>query len=150
MVIGDDTGFSDPSFIPAVSDIAQGVMNRSAWAIGKPGSTTDKINAMYKAKTGRDLDDTSARNMQAFLALADAINRAGSIDPDKIRDALTKTDLKPDQLMMGYQGIKYDETGQNILASTYLIQLRGKSYNMVWPEKAATDKLQWPFGGALQ
>ena len=37
MVIGDDTGFSDPSFIPAVADIAQGAMNRSAWDIGKPG-----------------------------------------------------------------------------------------------------------------
>ena len=150
MIIGDDAGFADPSFVPAVSDIAQGVMNRSSWAIGKPGSTTDKINAMYKAKTGRDLDDTSARNLQAFLALADAINRAGSTDPDKIRDALAKTDLKPDQLMIGYQGIKYDETGQNTLASTYLIQLQGKSYNMVWPAQAATDKLQWPFGGAAQ
>jgi branched-chain amino acid transport system substrate-binding protein len=150
MIIGDDAGFADPSFVPAVSDIAQGVMNRSSWAIGKPGSTTDKINAMYKAKTGRDLDDTSARNLQAFLALADAINRAGSTDPDQIRDALAKTDLKPDQLMIGYQGIKYDETGQNTLASTYLIQLQGKSYNMVWPAQAATDKLQWPFGGAAQ
>ena len=67
MIIGDDTGFSDPSFIPAVNDIAQGVMNRSAWAVGKPGSNTAKINDMYKAKTGRDLDDTSARNMQGFL-----------------------------------------------------------------------------------
>ena len=38
MVLGDDSGFSDPSFIPAVGDIAQGVMNRSAWDIGKPGS----------------------------------------------------------------------------------------------------------------
>ena len=37
MILGDDSGFSDPSFIPAVEDIAQGVMNRSAWAIGKPG-----------------------------------------------------------------------------------------------------------------
>ena len=37
MVIGDDCGFSDPSFVPAVVDIAQGVMNRSAWDIGKPG-----------------------------------------------------------------------------------------------------------------
>ena len=81
---------------------------------------------MYKAKTGRDLDDTSARNMQSFFALADAINRAGSTDPEKIRDALTKTDLKPDQLMMGYNGVKFDETGQNVLASTYLIQLKGK------------------------
>lgn len=150
MVIGDDTGFSDPSFIPAVADIAQGAMNRSAWDIGKPGSTTYKINEMYKAKTGRDLDDTSARNMQSFFALADAINRAGSIDPEKIRVALTKTDLKPDQLMMGYQGVKFDNTGQNILASTYLIQLQGKKYELVWPGMAATAKLQWPMSGTAK
>jgi branched-chain amino acid transport system substrate-binding protein len=147
MVIGDDTGFSDPSFIPAVADIAQGAMNRSAWAIGKPGSVTAKINEMYKAKTGRDLDDTSARNMQSFFALADALNRAGSTDPEKIRVALTQTDLKPDQLMMGYQGVKFDKTGQNILAATYLIQLHGKKYELVWPDKAATAKLQWPMAG---
>jgi len=150
MVIGDDTGFSDPSFIPAVSDIAQGAMNRSAWDIGKPGSTTYKINEMYKAKTGRDLDDTSARNMQSFFALADAINRAGSTDPEKIRDALTKTDLKPDQLMMGYQGVKYDDTGQNVLAATYLIQLHGQQYELVWPQTAANGKLQWPMAGWVQ
>jgi branched-chain amino acid transport system substrate-binding protein len=88
--------------------------------------------------------------MEGFFVLADAINRAGSTDPAAIQKALIATDIKPDQLMMGYQGIKYDETGQNILASTYLIQLHGKSYNMVWPEQAATDKLQWPFGGAAQ
>lgn len=150
MVIGDDSGFSDPSFVPAVFEVAQGVMNRSAWAIGKPGSPTEKINAMYKAKTGRDLDDTSARNMQSFFALADAINRAGSTDPEKIRVALTQTDLKPDQLMMGYQGVKFDQTGQNILAATYLIQLHGKDYKLVWPENAADAKLQWPMAGAVK
>jgi branched-chain amino acid transport system substrate-binding protein len=148
MVLGDDSGFSDPSFVPAIADIGQGLMNRSAWDIGKPGSTTYKINEMYKAKTGRDLDDTSGRNMQGFLALADAIDRAGSTDPDKIRDALAATDLKPDQLMMGYQGIKYDNTGQNILAATYLIQLHGNKYELVWPETAATSKLQWPMDGS--
>jgi branched-chain amino acid transport system substrate-binding protein len=147
MVLGDDSGFSDPSFVPAIADIGQGLMNRSAWDVGKPGSITAKINDMYKAKTGRDLDDTSGRNMQGFLALAEAIDRAGSADPDKIRDALTKTDLKLDQLMMGYQGIKYDNTGQNILASTYLIQLHGNRYELVWPESAAISKLQWPMGG---
>jgi branched-chain amino acid transport system substrate-binding protein len=150
MVIGDDSGFSDPSFIPAVADVAQGVMNRSAWVIGKAGSTTYKLNEMYKAKTGRDLDDTSARNMQSFFALVDAINRAGSTDPEKIRVALTQTDLKPNQLMMGYQGVKFDQTGQNILAATYLIQLHGKNYDLVWPENAADAKLQWPMAGAVK
>ena len=147
MVIGDDTGFSDPSFIPAVYDVAQGAMNRSAWAIGKPDSVTYKINEMFKAKTGRDLDDTSARNMQSFFALADALNRAGSTDPEKIRVALTETDLKPDQLMMGYQGVKFDKTGQNILAATYLIQLQGKKYELVWPHAQAEAKLEWPMSG---
>jgi branched-chain amino acid transport system substrate-binding protein len=147
MVIGDDTGFSDPSFIPAVADIAQGAMNRSAWDIGKPGSTTSKINEMYRAKTGRDLDDTSARNMQSFFALADAINRSGSTDPEKIRVALSQTDLKPEQLMMGYNGVKFDETGQNVLASTYLIQLKDKAYQLVWPDRTATAKLDWPMKG---
>jgi branched-chain amino acid transport system substrate-binding protein len=150
MVIGDDTGFSDPSFIPAVAEVAQGAMNRSAWDIGKPGSTTYKINEMYKAKTGPDLDDTSARNMQSFFALADALNRAGTTDPEKIRDALTKTDLKPEQLMMGYDGVKFDDTGQNILASTYLIQLKDKAYQLVWPDKAAAAKLDWPMKGWKQ
>src|SRR3954454_11732622 len=104
MVLGDDSGFSDPSFVPAIADIGQGLMNRSAWDIGKPGTTTSKINDIYKTKTGRDLDDTSGRNMQGMLVLADALNRAASTAPDKIIGALKATDLKPEQLMMGYRG----------------------------------------------
>ena len=150
MIIGDDSGFSDPSFIPAVGDIAQGAMNRSAWDIGKPGSNTYKINEMFKKKTGRDLDDTSGRSMQAMLVLADAINRAGSTDPAKIQAALRATDLKPDQLMMGFHGVKFDNTGQNILAATYLVQLQGKEYKAVWPAKSAAAKLEWPMRGWKQ
>jgi branched-chain amino acid transport system substrate-binding protein len=147
MIIGDDSGFSDPSFIPAVADIAQGVMDRSAWDIGKPGSVTYAINELYKKKTGRDLDDTSGRNMQAFFVLADAINRAGSTDPAKIQQALQQTDLKPAQLMMGYHGVKFDATGQNTEAATYLIQLQGKAYKAVWPAEDATAEIQWPMKG---
>jgi branched-chain amino acid transport system substrate-binding protein len=147
MIIGDDAGFSDPSFLPSVGEIAQGVMNRSAWDSGKPGSNAAKINAMFKAKTGRELDDTSARWLQGFLVLADAINRAGSTEPAKIQQALQATDLKPDQLMIGYRGVKFDPTGQNTLAATYLIQLHAKDYKAVWPAERATVPLIWPMTG---
>ena len=147
VVIGDDSGFSDPAFIKNVGTISQGAINRSAWDIGKPGSVTAKINDLFKAKTGYDLDDTSGRNMQAMFVLADAINRAGSGKSDAIRDALKATDLKPDQLMMGYKGVKFDDTGQNTLAATYLIQLQGDQYVAVWPAKSATAKLQIPYKG---
>jgi branched-chain amino acid transport system substrate-binding protein len=147
IIIGDDAGFSDPTFIPNVGDLAQGAVNRSAFDIGKPGSSSYIINQMFKAKYGRDLDDTSARWMQGFLVLAEAINRAGSTDPAKIQAALQATDLKPDQLMIGYRGVKFDDTGQNTLSATYLIQLQGKQYVSVWPEDRATAKLVWPMKG---
>ncbi len=147
LIIGDDAGFSDPAFIPNVGDLAQGAVNRSAFDIGKPGSNSYIINAMFRKKYGRDLDDTSARWMQGFFVLAEAINRAGSTDPEKIQAALKATNLTADQLMIGYRGVKFDETGQNVLSSTYLIQLQGKDYVSVWPEDRATAKLQYPMKG---
>jgi len=147
VIIGDDSGFSDPAFIPNAGDLAQGAINRSAFDIGKPGSTSFIVNQMFKAKYGRDLDDTSARWMQGFFVLADAINRAGSTEPEKIQTALKATDLKPDQLIMGYNGVKFDATGQNILSATYLIQLHGKQYVSVWPQDRATAKLELPMKG---
>ena len=94
IIIGDDFGFSDPSFIPSVGDLAQGVLNRSAFDIGKPGSNSFIVNKLFHDKYGRDLDDTSARWMQGLFVLADAIIGAGSTDAEKIREALNETDLK--------------------------------------------------------
>jgi len=147
ILIGDDAGFSDPSFIPNVGDLAQGAVNRSAWDVGKPGSNSYIINRMFKAKYGRELDDTSARWMQGFFTLADAINRAGSTEPARIQAALKATDLKPAQLMIGYHGVKFDPTGQNTLSATYLIQLQGKQYVSVWPADRATARFEWPMKG---
>jgi branched-chain amino acid transport system substrate-binding protein len=147
MVIGDDSGFSDPAFIKAVGNLAQGVVNRSAWDVGPKDSTTWRINEMFKAKTGHEMDDTSGRDMEATFVLLDAINRAGSTKPEAIQKALQETDLKPDQLMMGYKGVKFDKTGQNTLAATYLIQLFGNDYIAVWPANKAQHALQYPFKG---
>ena len=147
LVIADDAGFSDPAFITAVGDISQGIVNRSAWDVGPKDSATWHINEMFKAKTGQVMDDTSARGMQGMLVLADAINRAGSTKPEAIQKALQETDLKSDQLIMGFKGVKFDATGQNILAATYLIQLFGTDYIAVWPPKSAQHALEYPFKG---
>ncbi len=124
------------------------MLNRSAWDIGKPGSPTNKINELFKAKTGYDMDDTSARNMQAFFVLADAINRAGSTAPEAIQKAL-QTDRS--QARPAHDGLSAASSstrpGRTPAAATYLIQLQGKDYVAVWPEKSATAKLIDPFKG---
>jgi branched-chain amino acid transport system substrate-binding protein len=147
IVIGDDSGFSDASFLKTVGPIAQGAINRSAWSIGKPDSATFLINEMYKQKTGYDLDDTAGRAMQGFFTLVDAIDRAGSTEPAQIQAALKATDLKPEQLMMGYKGVKFDEKGNNVLAAALLIQIQGDNYVAVWPQDSAVAPLQLPYQG---
>ena len=152
VLIGDDSGFSDPSFIKTVGKISQGVFNRSSWSVGAPGSPTFLINEMYKKKSGGDdLDDTSARQMQGFFVLCDAIDRAGSTDPAKIQAALKAADLKPDQLIMGYKGVKFDDKGQNILASGLVIQLQdGEHYVPVWPKDKAVTAPALPYKGCYR
>jgi branched-chain amino acid transport system substrate-binding protein len=148
LMIGDDSGFSDPSFVAAAGPIVQGVFNRSSWTVGAPGSTTYLVNEMYKKKSGVDLDDTTARIMQGFMVLVDAINRAGSTEPAKIQAALRATDLKPEQLIMGFKGVKFDDKGQNILASALVIQLQdGVHYVPVWPKENAAAAPALPYKG---
>jgi branched-chain amino acid transport system substrate-binding protein len=148
MLLADDAGYSDPSFIKAVGKLSQGAFNRSSWSVGAPGSPTAIIADLYKKKSGDDMDDTAGRQMQGFFVLVDAIDRAGSTDPAKIQAALKATDLKPNQLMMGYKGVKFDDKGQNVLASGIIIQLQdGENYSAVWPKASAEKAPMLPYKG---
>ena len=149
MMIADNSGYSDPSTLKAVGKQIQGIFNRSSFAIGTAGSPTFLINEIYKKKSGGDdLDDTAARQMLGFFVLVDAIDRAGSTEPAKIQAALKATDLKPDQLIMGYKGVKFDEKGQNVLAAGLVIQLQdGVNYTPVWPKNLAKAEPVFPYKG---
>ena len=148
IMIADNAGFNDPAFVKSMSSLVEGLVNRSTFAGGKPGSVPALFNELYKKKTGGDdLDDVSARGLQGFLVMADAINRAGSTDPAKIRDALKATDLKADQMVTGYDGVKFDDKGQNVLASSLVTQMRGGKYVAIWPKARATDQVVLPYKG---
>ena len=147
ILIADNAGFNDPSFVKSSGSIVEGLINRSSFAPGKPGSVSAIINEMSKKKTGNDLDDPSARALQGLLVMADAINRAGSTDPAKIQAALKATDLKANQVVTGYNGVKFDEKGQNILASSLITQMQGGQYVPVWPKDKASGEIRMPYKG---
>ena len=147
IMIADNAGFNDPSFVNSSGALVEGLVNRSSFAVGKPGSVSDIVNEMYKKKTGNDLDDPSARAMQGLLVMAEAINRAGATDPAKIQAALKATDLKASQVVTGYNGVKFDEKGQNTLASSLITQMHGGKYVPVWPKDKAAADLRLPYKG---
>ena len=106
------------------------------------------FNELYKKKSGGDdLDDVSVRGLQGFLVLADAINRAGSTDPAKIQAALKATNLPAEQMAAGYDGVKFDDKGQNILASSAVTQMRGGQYLSIFPKARATTEVILPYKG---
>jgi branched-chain amino acid transport system substrate-binding protein len=147
ILIADNAGFNDPSFVKASGAIVDGLINRSSFAPGKAGSISAIVNEMNKKKTGNDLDDPSARALQGLLVMADAINRAGSTDPAKIQAALKATDLKASQVVTGYNGVKFDAKGQNVLASSLITQMQGGHYVPVWPKEKAAGDIHMPYKG---
>jgi len=80
-----------------------------------------------------------------MLVLADAINRAKSLDPEAIRQALLATNIPGEQTIMPWQGVKFDEkTHQNIYAQGVNLQIIGGQYYTVWPFDLATREIVWP------
>jgi branched-chain amino acid transport system substrate-binding protein len=147
IMIADDSGFNDPSFVKTSGALVDGLINRSSFAVGKPGSMSALVSDLYKKKTGVEMDDVSGRVIQGFFTLVDAINRAGSTDPAKIRDALKATDLKANQVVTGYKGVKFDAKGQNVLASSLITQMRDGAYVPVWPKDRAVTDVKLPYKG---
>jgi branched-chain amino acid transport system substrate-binding protein len=148
IMIADDAGFNDPKYIKEMGSQVEGLISRTSFAAGKPGSVAAIFDELYKKKTGGDgLEDVSGRGLQGMLVLLDAINRAGSTEPAKIQAALKATDLKVEQMAAGYRGVKFDDKGQNTLASSIVTQMKGGQYVAVWPKANATADIVLPYKG---
>ncbi len=141
LLLANDAGFIDSAFIQQAGPQAQGVLTRDVWAtdIAASRPMLKRLNDMYRARAGKDLNGNNARSMTGVLVLADAINRAGSTDPEAIRKALADTNLGEDQVAMPWAGVKFDAEGQNTKGSGLILQLEGPGYQTVWPERYKHD-----------
>jgi len=142
-----DAGYIDPSFVEGLGRDIDGICSHESFSLDlaahKP--MVREINDLFKKRSGRDLNGASARCLMGFLILCDAINRAGSTNPEAIREALIKTNLPADQLITPWRGVKFDETGQNILGESIVIQFQGGKPRLVWPFEQASKEIIFPF-----
>ncbi|MBA7533240.1 hypothetical protein ES705_25475 [subsurface metagenome] len=101
------------------------------------------VDGIYKKiSNGKGLDGVVMGELEATLVLADAINRAGSVESNKIIEALKETDIQWDIDVGG--GVKFTEEGQNERASVIISQIVGGEYKTVLPLDEATTDLIWP------
>lgn len=146
-ILAMDAGHVASEFVPALGKDAEGILSREVWALGLQAKKpiVGRVNEMFHKRMGYDMDGTSARSFVGFLVLCEAINRAGSTEPEKIRAALEATDLPGDQLIMPWQGVKFDpKTHQNTKGSGILVQIQDGKYVVVFPFELAAAEVHWP------
>jgi branched-chain amino acid transport system substrate-binding protein len=110
--------WATPDFMKLTGDASEGIYAAVPYA---STMTTPKNKAFVAAYTDRYHEAPgkySAAGYNAISILAEAISRAGSTDPEKLRDALAKTDYE------GPNGhFQFDSKGQANGFSVVLVQL---------------------------
>ena len=84
-------GSNSPKLGEIAGAAADGLIVGSPWFIAKQDSVNEKFVAAFRAKYNRDPDQFAAQAYDCMYILADALNRAGAPDPEKIREALMGT-----------------------------------------------------------
>jgi branched-chain amino acid transport system substrate-binding protein len=104
-----------------------------------------RIDGNFRKQFGRGMDGDTAMAYAQTVILADALERAGSLDRDKIRDALAATNMDGDDPRLPtIFGCKFDESGQNVFVEGMMIQNIGGDRYTVYPTKYATRKIVCP------
>jgi branched-chain amino acid transport system substrate-binding protein len=124
----------------------EGILCPTQWAPslnykGKYFGTAEDYAKLFK-KTYSEYSTVPYQAASATAALIvwkEALEKADSLDPKKIRDTLAKLDL-----MTFYGPIKFDSTGKNPEKPMVLRQIQDGAYKVVAPTKYATAKLEYP------
>ncbi len=96
-----------------------------------------KIRDEYERRYGK-FDPLMALSYTAVMVLKDALERAGSTDPIKIKNALAATNMTgKDGYIQLVKRIQFDNKGQSIYAHSLVSQIRNEEHVVVWPEASA-------------
>lgn len=147
-VLAYGAGFSDPTFLPTLGSLANGLMSRAAWSAEIPNAASKAVATAFQQKFGRPMTENSARNFTALWTLAVAINNAGSSDAGKIQSALRSINIPASQLIMPWKGVKFGSDGQNADAQGIVQQVQNGKYQVVYPADHAVAKVIWPLSSA--
>ncbi len=145
-IVAQAAGFSEQALYDAVGDLLHGAITRGSFSLdlAQKRPMVARVNDLFKARAGKDLNDNSAREFMALIVLADGVNRAGTTDGEAIRAALTATDIPGDRTIMPWKGVRFDATGQNNGCDPVLLQYDGRKFVTVFPLLAAISEPVWP------
>ncbi len=137
---GVTVGGDLPKFYELLSRNAEFVYGATQWEPELPYPGAKEFTEAYKKEfPGADLSYHSAGGYAGCMVLVEAIKRVGSLDAEKIRDAILKMDLNN-----VYGGFKVDQDGFQVLHKMVMFQWQEGKKVIVWPDELASGKARFP------
>ncbi len=136
-----------PDFAKTLGASANGVLGSTQWTPKTAGSETffgtasDYATTFKEQYGGRAPTYHNAEATAACLALVLAVQKAGTTEPDKVRDALAALDTPS-----FFGPIKFNAQGMNVTKAMGVIQIQNGNAVPVWPADSAEAPLVWPAG----
>jgi branched-chain amino acid transport system substrate-binding protein len=145
-IVAQDAGFSEKALYDAVGPQLEGVISRGSFSLdlAQKRPTVEKVNALFKARSGKDLNDLTSRELMGLIVLAAAINAAKSNEGPKIRDAMSALVIPGTQTIMPWSQIKFGPDGQNNDADPVLLQYVGGKFVTIFPQAVSVAEAKWP------
>ena len=133
-------GAADPQFIRLLGQDAEFALGITAWERGYGTRENQRFGELYSRKWSAEPTLLAAQGYAAAKVLENAVRRAGTLDQDRIRDALLALEL---ETPLGRY--KVDKSGLQLGARPALVQIQRGRRQVVWPEDLATAKWQLPY-----
>lgn len=147
-LIANNTGFTESTFFNMVGKDTEYIVSRLVYCsdYSQINENAAQIEKLFSERTGiANMNDNTARAVQAAFVVADVLNRAGSTDSEALRQAFTETNIPNQDLLVPWRSISFNDQGQNENALALLCQVQDGKYVTVWPEEFATTELIWPY-----
>jgi branched-chain amino acid transport system substrate-binding protein len=138
---GGSGGFVIPDFYKNVGAVAEGLLGVAHWN-HDIDANAQKVNDAYKAQYGEFLFEYAGGLVAQTFMIADALERAASTDPQKVRDAIAAIDVSQGYAAMCPGGkVKFGPDGKNIYAHPVGVQWQHADLATVFPKDDARAPL---------
>jgi branched-chain amino acid transport system substrate-binding protein len=127
--------FSEPQMLQAAGTAGEGVFYSTAWSprIAGRSGIAKAVMERYEQRFNQPMTETAAGTFTAVLMLAEAIDNAGSTDPQRVRAALLNLDIPGRETIMPWSGVRFDASRQNVAANGVVEQRVGDAFRVVFP-----------------
>ena len=132
-------GSDDPVWVKMTGAMGDYVIGCPDWhpALNYPG--VKELNAEYKAKFGTETHIVVGNAYASIQVAAAAIEKAGTLDRTKIRDAIASIDVPT-----VFGQIKFNEKCRRINAPLVVTQWQKGKMEMVWPDDMKSKAMVYP------